>query len=71
MTWVLKNGMYRKFKPKTIRSQKALPVPHSILIELVFPLEVRIWRPGDQFRPLGMDNHKKISDFLIDVESVP
>ncbi len=31
-----------------------------------FPLEVRRWRSGDQFRPLGMNNFKKLSDFFVD-----
>ncbi len=29
-------------------------------------LELRSWREGDRFRPLGMEGEKKISDFLID-----
>lgn len=33
---------------------------------LVFPLRVRNWLPGDRFRPMGMKNFKKISDFLVD-----
>ncbi len=33
---------------------------------LKYPLKWRTWEPGDQFIPLGMHNHKKISDFLID-----
>jgi tRNA(Ile)-lysidine synthase len=36
--------------------------------KLEFPLKVRNWREGDRFRPLGMKNHKKISDFLIDLK---
>ena len=36
------------------------------LEHLSFPLVVRPWRPGDRFRPLGMANSKKVSDFLID-----
>jgi tRNA(Ile)-lysidine synthase len=29
-------------------------------------LRLRPWRPGDRFQPLGMDGHKKVSDFLVD-----
>src|SRR5690606_22358845 len=35
---------------------------------LSFPLKVRKWEIGDKFRPLGMKNFKKISDFLIDLK---
>ena len=28
-------------------------------------LELRIWKEGDLFQPLGMQGHQKISDFLI------
>ncbi len=34
--------------------------------KLDFPLQWRKWKPGDTFFPLGMNHHKKISDFLID-----
>ena len=40
------------------------------LDKLRFPLQVRNWKPGDWFHPLGMGHKKKLSDFLID-EKVP
>jgi tRNA(Ile)-lysidine synthase len=27
---------------------------------------VRMWQDGDRFKPMGMNNFKKISDFFID-----
>jgi len=34
--------------------------------KLVFPLKIRRWKEGDRFYPLGMNNPKKVSDFLVD-----
>lgn len=34
--------------------------------KLAFPLVWRHWKDGDRFVPLGMTNHKKLSDFLVD-----
>lgn len=36
--------------------------------KLTFPLCVRRWQEGDSFIPFGMDNRKKVSDFLIDAK---
>ncbi len=33
---------------------------------LTFPIEVRKWKEGDRFVPLGMTGSKKVSDYLID-----
>ncbi|HSF56109.1 MAG TPA: tRNA lysidine(34) synthetase TilS [Algoriphagus sp.] len=38
------------------------------LSRLEFPLEIRTWKEGDKFVPLGMKSSKKISDFLIDIK---
>ena len=43
--------------------------PGKALVEadhIQFPLTVRSFRPGDRFRPLGMEGEKKIKDFFID-----
>lgn len=34
--------------------------------KIAFPITWRTWQAGDYFYPLGMDNRKKLSDFLID-----
>ena len=36
--------------------------------KLTYPLTVRSWREGDVFVPLGMEGHKKVSDYLIDAK---
>ena len=33
---------------------------------ITLPLTVRNWRPGDVFRPLGLDGRKKLQDFFVD-----
>jgi tRNA(Ile)-lysidine synthase len=35
---------------------------------VAFPLKLRNWSAGDRFCPLGMRQHKKLSDFLIDTK---
>jgi tRNA(Ile)-lysidine synthase len=36
------------------------------LDRMTFPLHIRKWRKGDEFRPLGLNGRKKISDFFAD-----
>ncbi len=47
-----------------------IPTDRNIAVlaadKLTFPLTLRPWQPGDRFMPFGMNNFKKVSDFLID-----
>lgn len=36
--------------------------------QLTHPLTVRNRRPGDRFRPLGLEGHKKLQDFFVDAK---
>lgn len=36
--------------------------------KLVFPIKIRNWQDGDKFKPLGMNNFKKLSDFFSDMK---
>ena len=38
--------------------------------QLIFPLILRSWQPGDAFMPIGMKTFKKLSNFFVD-EKVP
>ncbi|MEA1873014.1 MAG: tRNA lysidine(34) synthetase TilS [Bacteroidota bacterium] len=42
--------------------------PNQVYLDidkLVFPLEIRAWKEGDRFIPLGMKGSQKLSDFFI------
>ena len=36
--------------------------------KLQFPLIIRKWEEGDKFKPLGMNQYKKLSDFFVDLK---
>lgn len=48
------------------RPSRSPRVAHLDASKLSFPLEVRRWRQGDSFIPLGMRGRKKLSDFFVD-----
>ena len=39
--------------------------------KLTYPLELRIWKTGDCFHPLGMNGKKKVSKFIKDEKMTP
>jgi tRNA(Ile)-lysidine synthase len=59
-----------RFSLKEKSESFEIPRDNSIAVldfdKLAFPLKLRPWQPGDKFMPFGMDNFKKVSDFLID-----
>jgi len=57
----------------TIAKGKTPPRPDPLAAyldyhQLTFPLRVRSFRPGDSFIPLGMNGHKKLKAFFIDLK---
>jgi len=62
-----------KIKIKTIDYQsdinfKDLQFLHLDNDKLSFPLQICYWKHGDKFIPFGMNNFKKISDFLTEMK---
>ncbi|EAY27753.1 tRNA lysidine(34) synthetase TilS [Microscilla marina] len=55
---------------KTVTTHFKLPKDPCIACldwdKLKLPLKIRPWQQGDWFKPLGMNQRKKLSDFLID-----
>ncbi|HTJ50271.1 MAG TPA: tRNA lysidine(34) synthetase TilS [Cyclobacteriaceae bacterium] len=63
---------FQTVKKKDFNMVKDLQLAQLDRDSVTFPLTWRSWKPGDQFVPLGMQHHKKLSDFLIDMKvSIP
>ena len=58
-----KFNKYQEFRPDTNSDVACLDAQ-----KLQFPLLLRKWKHGDSFRPLGMKNMKKLSDFFINIK---
>ena len=56
------------FNAENFALQKTKNVAQLDMNKIRFPLSWRSWHAGDSFSPLGMQTHKKISDFLIDLK---
>ncbi len=64
----------RLYKEEWDSSRDSLPQEKMVEIadlgQVCYPLRLRVRKPGDKFRPLGMKGTKKIKDLLID-EKIP
>ncbi len=70
-TTLINDPIQLKFSQMTIESGSfTIPTEKNIaaldLDLITFPLHIRRWRPGDCFKPLGLNGRKKVSDYLID-----
>lgn len=66
----IKDDKELHFKTRPNSALLKIPVSTGIAMldkdKLQFPLEVRKWKKGDVFHPLGLKGKKKLSDFFID-----
>lgn len=59
-------GYYQVLSTDQVTFSTSKNLAYLDLDRLSFPLEVRTWKQGDEFRPFGMKGVKKVSDFFID-----
>lgn len=57
---------FEKLEKKQVEFSEDKNIVYLDADKLKWPLELRKWRAGDSFVPLGMKGRKKVSDFLID-----
>jgi len=65
------NGFTLRFEVKDSKNIQIDPSENMAFVDyhkVSLPFELRAWRDGDRFIPLGMKRKKKLSDFMIDAK---
>lgn len=53
-------------KASEVKISKIKSIAYFDADTIKFPIQLRIWKPGDAFQPFGSSNKKKLSDFYTD-----
>lgn len=55
-------------KDKSFKINRSTNIAQLDFDKINFPLQIRSWKKGDRFKPLGMKGSKLLSDFFIDIK---
>lgn len=64
-SWVFGGFLFSLSSSESLLIEHASGIAQVDAERLIFPLELRYWKEGDYFYPLGMGGRQKISDFFI------
>lgn len=63
--------IFLNFTEKIIDNDKIITNPDFAMLDadkISFPIKLRRWKAGDRFKPLGMNQFKKLSNFFTDIK---
>lgn len=66
--WANKTYYNWTIAASVLQLQRSAAIAQLDADQLIFPLSIRSWKPGDYFYPLGMGGKKKLSDFFTELK---